>query len=381
MRSSAASKPSKIGLAVALALLGAACSSGPKSFIVLKLQVAETETVSEISGVTDVLVNVQKDTPPGTTTSPLRYDATILDGGSLTLQKNSVDRTLSVSFANEEGGTITFFVSALDAQGCVIGSGTASRDIRKGGSAEVDVPMVSKFDCNPDGGAPDGSTGLFPGCDPVRPSTTDGGATMCTATQTCQVNCTTMRNECTMGGTGEPGTLCQSNLDCKPGTQCFDYSGTGCGVKVCLRFCDTKSDCTAFGATGIGQVGSFCEGRVACTSTMDTAYHTCTFNCDPTAAAATNHGGCPGALACVMPADMDQVDCDCPAGRTQQEGQTCTAVNCAPGLICNKMNGSSICRAICRCDKVGSNCTAANTCGTGKVCTAVTNNTVYGVCL
>jgi hypothetical protein len=204
---------------------------------------------------------------------------------------------------------------------------------------------------------------------------------MCGASQTCQVNCITMRNECTAGGTGAPGTVCQNNLDCQPGTQCFDYSGSGCGVKVCLRFCDTNNQCSSFGASGSGSVGSVCEGRVACSATMDTAYHTCTFNCDPTFGAVPSHGGCPGALTCVMSADTDQVDCDCPAGRSLQEGESCATGSCAPGLICNKMNGTSICRTICPCDKNGSSCSAVNRCGTGKSCTAVANHTVYGVCL
>ena len=52
-----------------------------------------------------------------------------------------------------------------------------------------------------------------------------------------------------------------------------------------------------------------------------TAYHTCTFNCDPRATAAAGRGGCPAGLACVMPAAMDEVDCACPeATRTKLEG-------------------------------------------------------------
>jgi hypothetical protein len=233
-----------------------ACSSGPQSFIVLTLQVHKDESASEITGVVDVVVDVQKGVPP-TSQRRLTYDARVLTGGTLTLQKDSTDRTLSVSFSGDESGTITFGVTAVNAQGCIVGRGVGSGDIRKGGSVGVTVPMTAAFDCNPDGGTPDGS-GLFPGCDPVHPGTPDGGATMCAPSQTCQVNCTTMRNECTMGGTGAPGTICQSNLDCEPGTQCFDYSSTGCGVKVCLRFCDTKSDCNAFGASGQGLVGIFC---------------------------------------------------------------------------------------------------------------------------
>jgi hypothetical protein len=192
------------------------------------------------------------------------------------------------------------------------------------------------------------------------------------------------RNECIAGGTGGPGAVCTTNADCMPGTQCFNYTNTGCSVHVCLRFCNGNADCAAFGASG-GGPGSFCEGPVMCPSFL-TAYHTCTFNCDPRAIAAATHGGCPTGLACVMPAAMDQVDCACAeATRIKREGDTCaSAADCAPGLICNQMTGTKICRPICRCDaNAAGTCTApAGDCPTaGTTCHAVTNNTIYGICL
>jgi hypothetical protein len=119
--------------------------------------------------------------------------------------------------------------------------------------------------------------------------------------------------------------------------------------------------------------------------TRVTAYHTCTFNCDPTAAAAATRGGCPGSLVCMMPASMDEVDCACPeTTRVKTEGQTCAqAADCAPGLICNSMNGTKVCRPICRCNAVGGACSLnSNTCPTaGTLCRPVTNDTMFGVCL
>ena len=369
-----------------LALALASACSNPQSFVVLKLHVAITDAAPEITGITDVVVTVSKALAPTAPSSTLSYDASVLDGGSLTLTK-MVDRTLSVSFSGNETGTMIFAVSLLNAERCIVGLGEGTQQIRKGAATEVTVAIASMHDCSGDGDGgtpPDGGDGggTFLGCDPVSPATRDAGVTTCSAVQTCQVNCTARRNECIMGGTGAPGSICQSNANCQPGTQCFDYSSTGCGTKVCLRFCGSGADCTAVGAGG-GGPGSVCEGRVVC-GTTDTAYHTCTFNCDPTASAAVSRGGCPGALAWLMPASMDEVDCACPEPtRTKTNGEACAgAADCAPGFICNLMNGTRACRAICRCNKnsVGA-CTTPNTCTSTTTCTPVSNNTLFGICL
>jgi hypothetical protein len=366
-----------------LALAAASACSNPQSFIVLNLHVAATDIADEIAGITDITVTASKTLSP-TTNRTLNYDARVIDGGSLTLTKAG-DRTLSVSFSGDESGTVTFDVVALDSQRCVVGMGQATQQIRKGGSTEVPVPMASMHDCSTDGGAPDGSAPgtPFPGCDPVNPGTRDAGVTTCSPVQTCQVNCSVRRNECIMGGLGAPGTVCMNNGSCQPGTQCFDYTATGCGTKVCLRFCSSDTECAAFGAGG-GGPGSVCQGRVVC-GAGDTAYHTCTFSCDPTASAAVARGGCPGSLACLMPTSMDEVDCACPEPtRTKTDGQACTsAADCAPGFICNLMGTTRTCRAICRCNKNAAGaCTTTNTCAaTGTTCSPVTNNTIFGICL
>ena len=65
-------------------------------------------------------------------------------------------KTLSVSFTSDESGTITFAVSAIDAENCIVGRGLAMQVIRKGGVAEVIVDMTPANDCTTDGGTPDG---------------------------------------------------------------------------------------------------------------------------------------------------------------------------------------------------------------------------------
>ena len=226
------------------------------------------------------------------------------------------------------------------------------------------------------------SSDAFPGCDPVSP--------VCGAGKTCQVNCTKGVAECTAGGQGVAGTPCAMNADCAPGLQCFDYAGTGCAVKLCLRFCNNDNGCSTGGSsdggTGAAAVGtrSLCAGPVQCGG-VNTAYHTCTFGCDPRAPAATaGTTGCPKGLACLVVADMDQVDCACPEKtRTGTDNAPCTSsAECAPGYICNLMSGAKVCRAICRCDANGMTCTAPNDCAAdGKGCSALTNDTVFGVCL
>jgi hypothetical protein len=373
-------------------ILGAACSE-PESFILLSLR---TTVPTPIDNVAQIQVRVA-----GSRSRLLVYEA---HGVSI----NQVDeRTLSVGFSHGETGNVTFTVDLLNNLGCSIANGKVTQKITKGSTAQATVSLDAFINCSiADGGTPEVSPGsTLPGCDPVNPqraldggigdagNATDGGADggilTCTSTQTCQVDCTppnnaAPRNECVPGGTGAPGTTCMTNADCQPGTQCFNYASTGCEVRVCLRFCNTGADCAAFGASGAGP-GSFCEGPVMCPALL-TAYHTCTFNCDPRATAASSHGGCPAMLACVMPAAMDAVDCACPGTtRTKTEGEPCTqAADCAPGFICNQMSGTKVCRAICRCDaNAAGTCTATATdCPkTGTTCRAVTNNTIYGVCL
>jgi hypothetical protein len=210
--------------------------------------------------------------------------------------------------------------------------------------------------------------------------------------------------ECTAGGTHAAGQPCASNKDCAPGTQCFNYASTGCNVKICLRFCNGDDGCAAprdggadggvvdagaDGAAPDGQTGqnsgprSLCQGPVNC-GTVTTAYHTCTFACDPRLAAA-NAGttACPTGLSCLVVGGMDQVDCACAeATRTKTEGMDCqNGSECAPGYICNIMGDTKKCRAVCRCDAVNGVCATANECAGGKTCTALQNETTFGVCL
>lgn len=350
-----------VGLA-ALAAAGMACSN-PQSFVVLLL---ESSTSAPITGVEQVQVVVSKTSGKTRTLTYAAQDLTIVPDASVTGMG-----TLSVSFSGDETGDVTFEVTAVGPPSCLRGRGTAIITLKKGAAVEGAVLLVPGPGCTGDGGAPgDGGGQVFPGCDPSRP--------VCSGGQTCQVNCTTKVNACTAGGTAPAWGACQSNADCAPGSQCFDYSSLGCNTKVCLRFCDDDTDCGGTTDAG-GGPGSFCRDPVSCGGTA-TAYHTCSASCDPTGAAASSgRTGCPAGLACVLPAGMDHVACACPEStRTKPEGASCASTKeCAPGLLCEQT-----CRAVCHCDLKNGACSAANDCPTaGTTCTPIAGEMLYGVCL
>ncbi len=375
-RSSRASVFSAALLSLVALSLATGCAK-PKSYFVLKL-----ESGTPIVDIRTVVVDVhQSDTLSKTLT--YRADPAI-----------ALDEThpsdLSVSFSGGQSGSVSFHVTVNDRYNCKVGeSSTDTTGIIKGGSVgEVIIALSAFGGCSTrDGGAPDGSTGdAFPGCDPVSP--------VCGPGKTCQVNCTKSVAECTAGGSGAPGALCATNADCAAGSQCFDYSGTGCGVKLCLRFCNNDNGCATgpspdAGTTDAGggaTVGtrSLCAGPVQCGGS-NTSYHTCTFGCDPReTAASAGTAGCPKGLSCLVVADMDQVDCACAdKNRVGLDNTPCTSsAQCAPGYICNQMSNAKVCRAICRCDATGMTCNAPNDCkAAGKSCAALTNDTTFGVCL
>ena len=350
--------------AVLLGLAGLGCSS-PQSYIVLLLASSSTP----IANVAQITVVVSQGT---TEMETLTYKA-----GDLAIVNNSDAGvgagTLSVSFSGKPAGDITFMVTALDIRGCAIGSGTALISIIKGATNEGIVFLAPEESCTGDAGAPDLPPGTpFPGCDPT--------ALSCPAMQSCQIDCQTRSNVCATAGSNAAGSACPGMTGCVAGSQCFDYSSLGCaGTQLCLRFCATDGDCAAFGDGGVGP-GSFCRDPIGCGG----ASRTCSFSCDPTAAAAgaggtAAHTGCPVGLACVIPSSMDHVDCSCPeATRTGKENAPCTkSAQCAPGFLCEQT-----CRAVCRCDAQNGVCTAPNDCPTsGTTCTVVPNQTIYGVCL
>jgi hypothetical protein len=351
--------------ALLLSLVVTACRT-QQSFMVVT---AESADPTPISGVVELDVTVVN----GDSSTVLSY-AVPLEQSPLTITgtldpvTGKIGTTLSVSFTLSHTDAVTIDVAARDASKCTVGHGTTTTMIKKGGVGQVIVALdhtigpCDSQDGSHDGaggGADDGGGVVFPGCDPAELT--------CGAGLTCAVNCMALEGQCVLAGNEASGSLCQFNSDCQPGTQCFSYA-PGCDVRSCLKFCKTDSDCGPSGS------GSLCQGKVPCTidgASVLTAYHTCTFGCDPRGPATT---GCPTGLHCFVVDTMDQVDCACTeATRTHLEGQACTrGVDCAPGLICLQSSGR--CQKVCKLSDNGADCAS------GQVCSALQSDQIYGTC-
>lgn len=318
----------------------AACGGSSQSFMVVTVQSADTTPITQVAS---LQVTVTNGASSQTLTYPAPDQVPFTITGTLDPATGKIGTTFSVSFSTAHVNDLVVQVSALNALGTAVGTGQADAAITPGGIASVTIALEH----------------LYPGCDPA--------ALTCGAAMTCAVNCAVQSGSCVAAGTGAAGSLCSQNVDCAPGTQCFSYGGgattPGCQLGACLKFCKSDADCGS---------GSLCQGKVPCTvgtTTSLTAYHTCTFACDPRGAATT---GCPAGLHCFLVDTMDQVDCACTqAGQTKVEGQDCTSgTECAPGLVC-----TSQCHKACLL-------AANNTdCGAGQTCAALTNDQIYGVCL
>ena len=307
-----------LAVAAFLAAAGLGCST-PQSYIVLLL----ASSTTPIANIATISVVVSQGT---TVMQTLTYPA-----GNLVVINNSdagvAEGTLSVSFSGNQSGDVKFMVTALDIRGCAIGSGAALISIIRG------QPTRESSSWRPSRGAP--VTPVRPICRPAAASRAAIPA-VSPAPRPSPVNSIARggRRFRAAAGTSAAGGTCSHTTGCAAGSQCFDYSSLGCGTQLCLQFCATDADCAALGDGGVGP-GSFCRDPVACGG-VTTAYRTCSFSCDPTAAAATAaRTGCPAGLACVIPSSMDHVDCSCaPATRTGKENTPCTSTaQCAPGFL------------------------------------------------
>jgi hypothetical protein len=337
-------------------MAAAACVSH-ESFVVLSLRVAQTSSLVDVS---EVRVTVTSETKVTTLVYPGKHQTIGPDVGT----------SLSVSFGDDQTGTVVFDVQAVTPTGCAVGHD--STVIRKRAVALLPIALTPAT-CAPatDGGAGDSPDAVFPGCDPTLRTCGEG--------MTCHINCTVNQGTCTKAGTGGHGSACQNdNKNCQPGTQCFDYSSLGCNATACLKFCKSNSDCSGVTDGGVGN-GAVCLGEVQC-SGKSSGYKTCSFDCDPRDTATI---GCPVGLKCFrVQGDMDQVDCLCPgAARVKPEGADCpSASDCAPGLICNEMGVTGgvpnrKCRKLCKRSDNNADCPA------GQTCTMQAANNIYGVCL
>ena len=273
--------------------------------------------------------------------------------------------TFSVQFDNARGGETTFEVEPLDGNQVALGYGKALATIVREKVFEVTVRV------EPGAVRPEHALDAGPlACDPYAPSAA------CGTGQTCGLLC--MADEpavgmCYAAGAGAPGSVCASNSDCAPGSQCFTFSAVGCQVTTCLRFCNHDDAACA-------ETGAYCNVPIPCGSTPD--FTACSRPCDPTGAGAT---GCATGLGCFVYAD-ETTDCACPGtgavGASCTQNQGCSGepgcAGCQAGASCVVPTGgtttSGVCRPICKL--------SAPVCPTGTTCNAFDGSTklLFGFC-
>jgi len=344
----------------ALALVAPSCAHD--SYIVVQMRSAGVDLI----GVSEVTVTV-KDTATGMPMVTRTFKVPV-DGG-LAID-GTTGKTFSLSFTPDRSGTVDLAVTACTGTGCAatgacMAAGTQlGVRINKGGTTNTTVALAPSSTCGtPDGGTPDGKV-TFAGCAPAQPGS-------CPAPQTCYVDCKEKKGVCVQGGARAAGEACDSNSDCMPGTQCFDF-GCGANTKYCLKFCNTDVDCA--GSTTVSAV-STCTDPVICPEM--TSYKTCGFTCDPRG---DGKKGCPVGLTCFLystgAGGQDAPGCGCSSPtRVGTDGAKCTAASdCAPGFLCDQMLGGTFCRRLCQMATPGD-------CPTGQTCTALQNNATFGVCL
>jgi len=343
-----------VATTMALTIGVLSCSHDSYLVVLLKSPVGTT-----LTGVTKVVVNVKD-------ASGLPMVTRTFPGKDVTIDATTGQR-FSLSFSPDRSGQVILSINVTAAGGCSVGGGAAV--ISKGDVAYAAVTLSAPTACalTPGDAGVDGKN-TFAGCDPAV-------ANSCGPNQTCSIDCANKIGACVPGGTKGPGTVCASNSDCMPGTQCFDY-GCAAPTKVCLKFCANEADCSA--PTIVG-VPATCSDPVVCAEGV-TSYKTCGFQCDPRGA---GNIGCPTGLGCFLfknPAGgEDSPACACPsASRVGQDGATCVlSSDCAPGFLCDQMGGGQFCRRICKM----SSPTDCPTTPVKQTCEALQNNTVFGVCL
>lgn len=339
-----------------LAAVLAAPSCAHDSYLIVRMKAA----AGTLSGVTQVTVTVTDhvhQTPMATRIFSVTADAGL--GIDATLGK-----TFSLSFTPDRSASVDVTVTAFAGGSCTATGMQSAVPINKGGVANTTVTLLPTTACpTGDGGAPDGNV-TFMGCDPAMAGSCPGG-------QTCFVDCVNKVGVCVGGGTRRAGEACDSNSDCTPGTQCFNFD-CGSNKKYCLKFCNGDADCA--GSTAVAAT-SLCSDPVVCPP--QTTYKTCGFVCDPRGNGTT---GCPAGLTCFLfkspTGGQDAPACACGAtSRIGVDGAKCiVAEDCAPGFLCDQMAGGTFCRRICQMATPGD-------CPGSQTCNALANNSTFGVCL
>jgi len=190
----------------------------------------------------------------------------------------------------------------------------------------------------------------------------------CSCGQKCSFSSTNQSTNFTAcvpnAGTKKEGELCNADLDdCAPGLLC-QREACAAGVARCYRFCRANTDCAPVAcvlslSTSTGTSPSFrlCDNPEA--------------DCNP-----VKQTGCPTGLACLAKSS-NSFFCACPSATPKAEGAPCNLVSeCAPGFLCQALNGPPTCQRLCR---DANDCPRADG-GAPRTCSATLGASALGFC-
>jgi len=271
------------------------------------------------------------------------------------------------------GGRPPAWALAIATVATVVAAGCYRPNVLDGGFLCADPPRKAcpdGFACGGDGrchlsSAVDADAGMC-SSDFVTPLCAEAPTAGQACSPACQNGCACGRCNvvgeqaaCVPAGTKTLGQKCNPKADdCAAGFICL---GEMCGNLLgrCYRHCTKDAQCA----------GTMCQIPIL-DDVTETGFFACGLaasDCNP-----VNDTGCPDpALSCYYLASSNQTVCDCPT-QLGMLNQPCSIyTECAPGLACVNVTGSSRCYRVC--DSTTPNCN-------GAPCVTSTTGAKYGYC-
>lgn len=197
-------------------------------------------------------------------------------------------------------------------------------------------------------------------CDPFCQSGPCGCGEKCSFAPT---SASTNYTACVPKGTKSEGEICDASLDnCAPGLLCQTET---CAPSVarCYRFCRANDDCRPVA----------CVRSLSTSTGTSPAFKLCDIpeaDCDP-----QKQTNCPAGLRCLAKS-LSSFFCACSVGASAEGGSCNSSYDCAPGFLCQALNGPGMCKRLCR---DGSDCPRPDG-GAPRTCSATLGSPVFGLC-